>query len=618
MPANDPQPSARRIAAHTRWAMTENRTAATTPARNAFLARFERQVDPDNQLTPVERARRAQSARKAYFARLALLSARSRASRRPARPAGRRATAEARGAGDEAHPLGRRPVGTVAVPRRVPRGRAVSAAELREQRKAWVRRMLARVDVASLPRYGTPSGWHCRTVTRARSTRWSSPPRPGRVDGETYPQRLTDELVMWRERWEQREAEWMAEVTWPKIAEQVRRMANRPTSPSCSGSATGVCRDRGHEWGDPLGLLRRTRATPSPLFVDVAALLADGLPEPPEPAVLARRDGRRLFYAGQVNSLIGDPECGKSWIAYAAVVETLQAGRRALIIDLDHNGASQILARLLALGVPPAVLGDPDRFRLAEPEDGASTAPCSPWPATGGRASPSSTPSASWSPCSRSPATHPTTGRRLNRTHARATGNGRRRRHRHRPPAQVGRSAPTRRHRHRGKEAQRRRRVAARHPARAVRTGPRRRVSTVDQQGPARRRPCVLPRRRQGAARGHLRPRADARRHRVLARHGTQRTETSSTKSADDDIAELDALDPPPKSVREVRERLHWRTTRAGLAFKAWKETSRPMSRPTRCFPFPTYGVGKRGNTCGPVSRKRFPRFPDDPGGPCS
>jgi len=66
------------IAAHARWARTPDRTAATAPARAAFDARFEREVDPDRVLPAPERARRAAHARKAYFARLALLSAQRR------------------------------------------------------------------------------------------------------------------------------------------------------------------------------------------------------------------------------------------------------------------------------------------------------------------------------------------------------------------------------------------------------------------------------------------------------------------------------------------------------------------------------------------------------------
>lgn len=65
-------------AAHTRWAHTADREAATAPARKSFLDRFEREVDPDGVLDPAERARRAESAKKAYFLRLAAKSAETR------------------------------------------------------------------------------------------------------------------------------------------------------------------------------------------------------------------------------------------------------------------------------------------------------------------------------------------------------------------------------------------------------------------------------------------------------------------------------------------------------------------------------------------------------------
>ena len=63
---------------HESWAKTTDRSARTAPGREAFLDRFERQVDPDLVLTPRERALRAEHARKAYFARLALKSAQAR------------------------------------------------------------------------------------------------------------------------------------------------------------------------------------------------------------------------------------------------------------------------------------------------------------------------------------------------------------------------------------------------------------------------------------------------------------------------------------------------------------------------------------------------------------
>lgn len=50
--------------------------------REAFLARFERQVDPDGVLSQAERTRRAEAAKRAYFVRLAIKSAESRRARR--------------------------------------------------------------------------------------------------------------------------------------------------------------------------------------------------------------------------------------------------------------------------------------------------------------------------------------------------------------------------------------------------------------------------------------------------------------------------------------------------------------------------------------------------------
>lgn len=57
----------------------------TGPAHQAFLDRFEREVDPEGILPDPERQRRALAARRAYFQRLALRSSIARA-----RQAGRR------------------------------------------------------------------------------------------------------------------------------------------------------------------------------------------------------------------------------------------------------------------------------------------------------------------------------------------------------------------------------------------------------------------------------------------------------------------------------------------------------------------------------------------------
>lgn len=66
-----------RLAAHTLHAMVDSREH-TEPARQAFMERFEDQVDPDRVLSLAERRRRAEQAKKAYFTRLALKSVQAR------------------------------------------------------------------------------------------------------------------------------------------------------------------------------------------------------------------------------------------------------------------------------------------------------------------------------------------------------------------------------------------------------------------------------------------------------------------------------------------------------------------------------------------------------------
>jgi len=70
-----------RQAAYTLHAKHDSKET-TKAARRGFLARFEREVDPDGTLSPAERTKRAQAALKAHMARLALASSRARAKRR--------------------------------------------------------------------------------------------------------------------------------------------------------------------------------------------------------------------------------------------------------------------------------------------------------------------------------------------------------------------------------------------------------------------------------------------------------------------------------------------------------------------------------------------------------
>jgi hypothetical protein len=68
----------RRIAAEVSWSRTYDRSARTRPARQKFLQRFEREVDPDGVLPPEERRRRAEHAKRAYMLRLAKRAVKAR------------------------------------------------------------------------------------------------------------------------------------------------------------------------------------------------------------------------------------------------------------------------------------------------------------------------------------------------------------------------------------------------------------------------------------------------------------------------------------------------------------------------------------------------------------
>jgi hypothetical protein len=70
-----------RMAAHLLHASRDSREV-TAKAREAFLSRFERQVDPDGRLPEWERKRRAQHAMRAHMAGLALRSSKARKERR--------------------------------------------------------------------------------------------------------------------------------------------------------------------------------------------------------------------------------------------------------------------------------------------------------------------------------------------------------------------------------------------------------------------------------------------------------------------------------------------------------------------------------------------------------
>ena len=76
--ANRDRQLAGRAGALRSWANTDDKTARTQPGRDAFLSKFEREVDPDGKLPEKERTERALLARRAYMTQLALRSAKVR------------------------------------------------------------------------------------------------------------------------------------------------------------------------------------------------------------------------------------------------------------------------------------------------------------------------------------------------------------------------------------------------------------------------------------------------------------------------------------------------------------------------------------------------------------
>ena len=66
-----------RMGAHALHSRYDSR-AMSQPARDAFMGRFEDEVDPDRVLPEAERRRRVEHAKRLYFTRLAFRSAKAR------------------------------------------------------------------------------------------------------------------------------------------------------------------------------------------------------------------------------------------------------------------------------------------------------------------------------------------------------------------------------------------------------------------------------------------------------------------------------------------------------------------------------------------------------------
>jgi hypothetical protein len=105
-------------------------------------------------------------------------------------------------------------------------------------------------------------------------------------------------------------------------------------------------------------------------YRDLSWILTGQAPEIPPPTWVHHEAGYALFYAGKVNGVFGDPETAKTWLAQCAIVEALNSGGTAAMVDVDHNGENHTAARLLLLGARPEAIADGTRFRYYDPQEG--------------------------------------------------------------------------------------------------------------------------------------------------------------------------------------------------------------------------------------------------------
>jgi len=338
----------------------------------------------------------------------------------------------------------------------------------------------------------------------------------------------------------------------------------------------------------PSGQHGNTPATP--LYADVAALLDGTMPEPPRPEVLYRSDGHALFYSGQVSLIFGDPESGKTWLCLAAVAETLTHGRRALVVDMDHNGPHATVARLVLLGAPESALRDPARFRYIEPEDGIELL------AVVGD-------SKTWQPdvvvLDSVGEVVPLFGRSSNNpddfTHVHALIM--------KPLAMAGAAVLCVDHLAKGSESRAQGSTGTAAKRRAI-GGVSLRMTIRDAFTPGRGGAAhiTVNKDRHGGLREHCptgdrEPLAgtftmtvedDLTRWQIRAPAGDERNPAEAADPADVDA--LKALDPPPHSVRDVAERMTWNWKRAGDALRDFRVLPRVL-------PVADTGVQQHGNT---------------------
>jgi hypothetical protein len=324
------------------------------------------------------------------------------------------------------------------------------------------------------------------------------------------------------------------------------------------------------------------------LFVDVAALLDGGLPDAPAPLSCRRDDGHALFYAGQVNVVFGDAEAGKTFLALAAAAEALRDGRRVLVLDMDHNGPAATIERLLGLGAPLAALTNRDRFRYVEPDDALNlTAIVS----VGSTWAPAVTVVDSVGELLPLLGLSSNSPDDFTAAHARVL----------KPLAMAGSAVIAVDHLAKNTDSRASGPTGTAAKRRAI-GGVALRVTVKDAFTPGHGGKATLTvnKDRHGGLRRHC-PTGDREPYAgtfVLTEHddGTLSWHVSAPRDGEhapilgtsaDDLATLTALDPPPKSVRDIKDRLGWGSDRATNGLQAWRSA------------VPDTAGAERGTPCG-------------------
>jgi len=83
----------------------------------------------------------------------------------------------------------------------------------------------------------------------------------------------------------------------------------------------------------------------------------DGTNPEPAPSILPRTDGQHLLYRAKVNGFIGPSESGKTWVALAAVQDTLHSGGTVTYIDFEDTETG-IVTRLQNLSTPNKLIAE--------------------------------------------------------------------------------------------------------------------------------------------------------------------------------------------------------------------------------------------------------------------